>query len=202
MSDGKKPTLLAEVFKNDFQTPPEVCKYMASLVPDECRKILEPTAGSGNLKKALENFGFDVTAPDDFFLLPKIKFDAVVMNPPFSEKFTFLENAPESYTSHKGMKVGYRILVDCMELADKVIALMPWFTISDSDRRLRYLKSYGLKAITALPRKTFQYTRIQTMVLELDRNHQGTTEFKVFDYLSHQPSIMNLSNFKQEVPNG
>ena len=50
--------------------------------------------------------------------------------------------------------------------------------ISDSDVRLRYLKNYGLKSITALPRKTFQYARIQTVVLELDRDYKGDTIFK------------------------
>ncbi len=31
--------------------------------------------------------------------------------------------------------------------------------------------------------RTFQYARIQTIVLHLDRRYRGATEFKVFDLL-------------------
>lgn len=82
------------------------------------------------------------------------------------------------------MKIGYQILLDCMEMSDHVIALMPWFTLSDSDVRLRALKSYGMKSITALPRKTFEYARIQTVVIELEKGYQYPTEFRVYDLLS------------------
>lgn len=104
------------------------------------------------------------------------------MNPPFSAKYAFLENAKEDYTKH-GMRLGYQILKECMEMSDNVIALMPWFTISDSDVRLRFLKSFGMKSITALPRKTFQYARIQTCVLCLEKGYAGKTEFVVYDLL-------------------
>lgn len=79
-----------------------------------------------------------------------------------------------------GMRLGYLILKECMSRSNIIIALMPWFTISDSDVRLRYLKKYGLRSVTALPRRTFQYARIQTVVLHLEKSYKGDTLFKVF----------------------
>lgn len=164
----------------DFQTPPAVADYMVSLIPVEAYSILEPTPGQGNLIKALN--GFKVTAPDDFFLLDKsARYDCIIMNPPFSAKYAYLENAEQDF-SKSGMKLGYHILTECMKMSDNVIALMPWFTISDSDVRLRFIKQFGLRSITALPRKTFQYARIQTCVFELEREYTGETIFKTFDF--------------------
>lgn len=82
---------------------------------------------------------------------------------------------------YKGMKFGYEILSECMELSNNIIALMPWFTIVDSDVRLREIYKFGLKSITALPRKTFDYARIQTCILEMDKSFKGDTLFKVFN---------------------
>ncbi len=81
------------------------------------------------------------------------------------------------------MEVAYKVLGQLMSMSDNIIALMPWFTISDSDVRLRSIKQFGLISVTALPRKTFQYARIQTMVLQMQRGYKGQTEFKVFDLL-------------------
>jgi len=150
-------------------------QYMAAMLPKNVNTVLEPTPGIGNIVSALE--GYDVTAPTDFFLLDKQRFDAAVLNPPFSSKYAFMENAPDI----KGMRLGYYILTECMDMADVIIALMPWFTISDSDVRLRFLKNFGLKSLTALPRKTFQYARIQTCVFELRKGWKGETIFKTFD---------------------
>lgn len=166
----------------DYQTPLLICDYMTSLVPNDAKKVLEPTPGIGNLKSSLERSGYKVTAPQDYFLLKKQRFDAVVMNPPFSSKYAIMKNAPVGIDKH-GMRLGYHILTECMEMSDIVIALMPWFTISDSDVRLRFLKDYGLKSLTALPRKTFEYARIQTVILELRKGHKKETVFKVFDRL-------------------
>jgi len=69
-----------------------------------------------------------------------------------------------------------------MKKSNNVIALMPWFTISDSDVRLRFLKNYGLKSLTALPRKTFQYARIQTVIIELQKGYDKETIFKTFQF--------------------
>ena len=102
------------------------------------------------------------------------------MNPPFSSKYAF--GIPDGLED-KGMRLGYFMLQECMEKSNHVIALMPWFTISDSDVRLRALIDYGLRSITALPRKTFNYIRVQTMVLELERGYKGITEFKTMSPL-------------------
>lgn len=170
----------ADLYSEDFQTPISVCKYMVRLIPDGVKTILEPSAGAGNILSQLA--GYDVTAPEDFFLLPSGRFDCVLMNPPFSSKFARLENAPTGF-DYKGMRMGYFFLTECMKRTNNVIALMPWFTISDSDVRLRYLKSWGMKSITALPRKTFEYARIQTCIFHLQKGFKGTTEFKVYDLL-------------------
>jgi hypothetical protein len=42
---------------------------------------------------------------------------------------------------------------------------------------MRHLVSFGLKSITPLPRRTFQYARIQTVVIELQKGYQGKTIF-------------------------
>lgn len=169
------------VIDTNFQTPPEVCRYMASLIPIGCITILEPTPGTGNLVHALK--GYQVTAPEDYFLMDKNqRFDCVVMNPPFSSKTANTENIVGNFSA-KGMRFGYAMLLDCMKYSDNVIALMPWFTISDSDVRLRWLKKHGLVSVTALPRKTFEYTRIQVCILQLSKGFAGRTEFKVFDFL-------------------
>lgn len=166
----------------NFQTPWQVCLLMADMVPDGSKTILEPTPGLGNLVKALQSKGYNVTAAEDFFLIdPESRYDCVVMNPPFSSKTAFLQNAPENFSEH-GLRLGYYMLTEAMKLSDNIIALMPWFTVSDSDIRLRFLKSFGIKSLTALPRKTFKYARIQTVVIELEKGFSGETVFKVFDF--------------------
>ncbi|MCP9763834.1 hypothetical protein [Lacihabitans soyangensis] len=166
-----------------FQTPTAVCEYMVGLVPDGSRRILEPTRGLGNIVNALVRKGkYMVYQPEDFFLLDKTKrFDCVVMNPPFSLPSAKVENAPADVDLN-GMRVGYYILEECMKLSDNVIALMPWFTIASSDVRLRKLKAYGMKSLTNLPRKTFDYARIQTTIIELEKGYQGETIFRAFDF--------------------
>lgn len=183
----------AQQLINDFQTPPDVCRYMVSLLPDNVKTVLEPTSGKGNIVAALNEGGaYKVTAPEDFFLLDKsLRFDAIVMNPPFSSGSAILDNAPKSFDL-KGMKAGHFFLTECMQRSDTVIALMPWFTISDSDVRLRYLNSYGIRSITALPRKTFEYVRIQTCILHLEKGFKGVTEFRVFDQIPKIKSDMDL----------
>jgi hypothetical protein len=166
-------------YVNDFQTPEYIANYMASLIPDGVCTVLEPTPGMGNLVKAL--WKYKVTAPKDYWALDKTqRFDAIVANLPFSEKTFF--NCPEEFKG-QGMKVAYEQMKVLMDMSDNLILLMPWFTISDSDVRLRTLKRYGLISVTALPRKTFQYARIQTCVLQLQKGYSGSTEFKVFDLL-------------------
>ena len=166
---------------SNFQTPLPVCSYVVNMIPQHAVKILEPTPGLGNIVKALKDKNiYDVVTAGDFFLLDKNqRYDCIVMNPPFSSKYAFIDNAPNN-TYLKGMKLGYHILKECMQMSDNIIALVPWFTISDSDVRMRYLKDYGIKSLTALPRKTFQYARIQTVIIELEKGHQAETLFRTF----------------------
>jgi type I restriction-modification system DNA methylase subunit len=197
--DWRSDTSETKDYRTDFQTPPDVCKYMASLIPAGSVTVLEPSPGIGNIVRELDDY--KVTHPKDFFLLDKrIRFDCVVMNPPFSTKYALMENAPADF-QHKGMRLGYYFLTECMKMSDHIIALMPWFTISDSDIRLRAIKDFGLKSITALPRRTFQYARIQTCVLEMEFRYRGTTEFKVYDRLKESIQIP-ISEFEREVANG
>lgn len=160
----------------NFQTPPSVCRYMASLIPESARTVLEPTPGQGNLVQAVIDRGLHtVTAAEDFFLVDKrLWFDCIIMNPPFSSKSAILDNAPVEINT-RGMRAGYYILQECMKMSDNIIALMPWFTLLDSDVRMRHITRFGLKSLTPLPRKTFSYSRIQTVVLNLERGYSGTT---------------------------
>jgi len=168
-----------------FQTPLPVCDVMAQMVPYYCKKIFEPTPGEGNIVRSLNAHGFlNITTPPqgDFFLMDRNeRFDCIVMNPPFSGKTAFTENAAEEVGRH-GLRVGYYILKECMQMSDTVIALMPWFTLTDSDVRLRFIKEYGLRSLTSLPRKTFQYARIQTVILEMQKGYEGETIFRTMQF--------------------
>jgi len=170
-----------KMIDNRFQTPPVICEYMCSMIPRNACTILEPTYGEGNILRALDNMqqSLAIMAPYNFFDLDKNKrFDAIVMNPPFSSKYAY--GVPDE-VKETGMRLGYYILTECMKMSDHIIALMPFFTIIDSDVRLRFMKEFGLKSITALPRKTFQYARIQTCIFELEKGFSGDTIFKAID---------------------
>lgn len=169
-----------EKAKEDFQTPQPVCELMANMVPASAKVVLEPTPGIGNLVAALEQKGFETVTPWNFFDMNlDQRFDAIVMNPPFSTRSAY--GYPEDL-GHDGMRLGYYILTRCMNMSDNVIALMPWFTITDSDVRMRYIKDFGLKSITALPRKTFEYARIQTCIFEIEKGWKEETIFRTFDF--------------------
>jgi hypothetical protein len=170
----------------EYQTLPEICAYMAGLIPETARTVLEPTPGKGNLVRAIEARGFDCTAPGNFFDVGRAQFDSIVLNPPFSEKHAF--GIPVG-ANLSGMKLGYHILTECLHMSNSVVALMPWFVLTDSDRRMRQFKKYGIRSITALPRRAFSYSRIQTMVIEFSKHYSGSTEFKVFDLLNPAPEL-------------
>jgi hypothetical protein len=143
----------------NFQTPPEICKYMVSLVPNGCKTILEPTPGEGNIVKELGNY--NVTAPEDFFQLSSSIFDCIVMNPPFTP-----------------MKLGYKILYRCMEMSNNIIALMPWLVLINSTKRTSDIINFGLKSITHLPRNVFKGSRVQTCILQMQKGYFGDISFK------------------------
>jgi hypothetical protein len=152
-----------EKFKDwgdQFQTPVGICRYMASLLPEKAGLILEPTPGRGNLVKELESHG-EVICPDDLNSMPDDRFDWIVMNPPFTP-----------------MKQGYDILYRCMGMSDNIIALMPYLTIINGERRTRDIMAFGLKSITHLPRSAFKGSRVQTCILEMSKGYAGETIFK------------------------
>lgn len=151
-----------------FQTPPWCCDVMVSMVPAGVRTVLEPTPGLGNLASALRKASYEVTAPTgDFFKQDwqGKKFDAVVMNPPFSPP-----------------KLGYDIMFQCMEMSESVICLQPWEVIINSERRLRRIKEYGLKSVSHLPRKTFPGARVRCCILELSKGYSGPVTFQAIEF--------------------
>lgn len=150
----------------NFQTRSDVCQYMVSLLPANIKTVLEPTPGKGNLISSLQQQGLEITAPDEFFSWVRSSthtFDAVVMNPPFTP-----------------MKLGYQILDYCIELADTIIALMPWLTIINSERRTAKIKQFGLKSITHLPRNAFPGARVQTCILHMEKHYHHDTIFYIY----------------------
>ncbi|NOU19408.1 MAG: hypothetical protein HOO91_17770 [Bacteroidales bacterium] len=166
----------------NYQTPPSICEYMISLMPEWAFTILEPTPGEGNIVRQLLLKDVSVTAPDDFFTMNfKQRFDCIVMNPPFSHKTANLQNSPKDIDL-KGLQVGYYILKQCMAMSDHVIAIMPITIITDSDKRKEELALFGLKSVTILPRKTFDYNRIASVVLELHKGYVGLRELKMSNF--------------------
>lgn len=145
---------------DNFQTPEYICEYMASFLPNDAGFILEPTPGKGNLVKSLEKHG-KVYAPKYFEDVKDVKFDWIVMNPPFTP-----------------MKQGYDILYKCMEMTDNIIALMPYLTIINGEKRTQDIMGWGLKSITHLPRSVFKGSRVQTCILEMKKGYKGDTIFK------------------------
>ena len=140
---------------------------MVSLLQkDEYNTILEPTPGEGNLANAANSKGI-VICPNDFFELEPQRFEAVVMNPPFTP-----------------MELGYRILFACMEMSDEVVALMPWLTLINSQKRTDTLVSFGLKSVTHLPRTIFKGARVQCCIIHLVKGYTQKTLFENYSSLA------------------
>lgn len=139
----------------DFQTHPNVCQYMVSLLPAGISRVLEPTPGEGNLVRALREKGYKVIAPSEFWDVSG-RFDAVVLNPPFTP-----------------MEEGYCILYAVMEMSDIIIALMPWLALINSEKRTDNIEGFGLKGVTHLPRSAFKGSRVQTCILEMQKGFTG-----------------------------
>jgi hypothetical protein len=146
-----------------FQTSHWCCTYMASPLPQDCRTVLEPTPGAGNLVAALGDR--DITTPaGDFWqeIAPRnLWLDCVAMNPPFSLPL-----------------LGYQILLRCKAMTNHIIALMPWLTIINSARRTKLIRDYGLVSVTHLPRSTFPGTRVQCCILQMCRGFLGVTALR------------------------
>lgn len=139
---------------------------MAAFIPyKEHQTILEPTPGIGNLVRAVENKGYVVSPKLFEHIVRGSRYDWIIMNPPFTP-----------------MKKGYEILFDCMKMSDNIIALMPWLTIINSEKRTKAIMEFGLVSITHLPRKTFNGSRVQCCVLELKKGAIGNPIFRTFNW--------------------
>jgi hypothetical protein len=147
----------------EFQTPIEVANYMVGMT--YCYQngyILEPTPGNGNIVNAIKQYDLKPVVPDgDFWEMEhKRKYGAVVMNPPFTP-----------------MKLGYKFLYKCMELSDEIVALMPWLTIINGEKRTNDIMNFGLKSITHLPRSIFKGSRVQCCILHMNKGWDEPTVF-------------------------
>lgn len=164
----------------DFQTPLWLCEYMASMVPANCRTVLEPTPGSGNLVNALLARGFEVIAPADYFKLDRtLYYDAVVMNPPFMPE-NLTGDIPREITAfRRGSHTGYWFIYEMMNRAPYVLTIIPWYFVINSHRRTRTLFNHGFKSVTNLSRNTFkEKIKAQVCLIELQQGYTGPCEFK------------------------
>ncbi len=144
----------------NFQTPPYLCAFLveelACQLPPPAR-ILEPTPGpSRNLVTALAQRGYEVVPPargEDYWQFIKTagSFDAAACNPPFSPA-----------------TVGYAIIADVLRRTQLVVTVLPWVSVTNSDRRTAFYLEQGLFRIVHLPRRTWPGSRTQTAVLEFD----------------------------------
>jgi len=159
-----------------FQTPPFVARYMISLIPDGVKTVLEPTPGQGNIVKEL-NGRYEVIAPQDFFLWQAERVDCVVMNPPFTDKEVVIENAPREVKKLKGADIGYWLLYQMLDISDNVIALVPWYAVINSKKRVVEYMRYGLVSVTNLSRSVFK-TRVQVCILQFCKGYENKTEFR------------------------
>lgn len=153
-----------------FQTHPQVAKYMARLLsPFDNAYILEPTPGKGALIRAVKRIQpkCHFTAPRDFWKLAasgkQSYFDYAIMNPPFTP-----------------MSEGFRYLQEVMTMTDEIVALMPWFTVINSERRLEKLQDFGITSITHIPRKAFPGSRVQCCILHLHNRYSSPRPVTVF----------------------
>lgn len=147
----------------NFQTPPPLAAYMASLIPVRYRRslVIEPTPGAGNLLVALGKAGFThvEAPPGDFFRWTPTRQPKVVLgNPPWSP-----------------MQLAYEILERCLADFEPqfVVMLMPWLTLINSDRRTRMLREFGLRKVLHVPRSLFPGIRAQCCILVLEKGYAG-----------------------------
>lgn len=150
--------------ENGFQTPAWVCDFMAASIHGHPNTILEPTPGNGNIIRSIEKYHPDATiiVPDgDFMTMAPQEVDIVIANPPFTP-----------------MAAGYEMLYRFFEFSGNVVALMPWLTVINSEKRLDILKSHGLRGIVHLPRRAFSGSRVQTCILTFTKGYKGVISFR------------------------
>jgi hypothetical protein len=147
--------------EQDFKLPIDVSIYISNFIPfKKNQTILCPMLDKGNLLNTISGKGNIITPPDFFSYTHMSKYDWVIMKP----------TSP--------MKTCYDVLDSCMLLSDNIIALVPWLTMINGDKRTAKIMKFGLKSITHLPRNTFAGSRTQTCILELEKGYKGQTIFK------------------------
>ena len=65
-----------------------------------------------------------------------------------------------------------------MEMSDNIVALMPWLTIINSQKRTSDIINFGLKSITHLPRSIFKGARVQTCILQMEKEYNKDIIFR------------------------
>ena len=60
---------------------------------------------------------------------------------------------------------------------------MPYLAIINGEKRTNDIMNFGLKSITHLPRSTFKGSRVQTCILEMQKEYKGDTIFKLLPKL-------------------
>jgi len=163
-----------EMAEYGFQTPADVADRMAALAATERpRRILEPCSGRGVLVSAARRTfpnaeitsveisegycreqrkaGFRV-ARRDFFEMspPDRKYDLVLANPP-----------------HSPMVVGYKMMDQLAEFSDRMVVIMPWLWLINSQARHEKWRK-RIRTAIHLPRSTFPGARIQTAIFDID----------------------------------
>lgn len=146
---------LKQGMSDDYQTPPEALTPLLPYLKNDWT-IWEPAEGSGNLSKALYEYGFDVVASElylnerdgiigdallpineqgkflyhyknkDFLSWEPNKFNCIITNPPFKFKQQFLQR--------------------CYELGRPFALLLP-LTTFETAKRQELFKKYGLEVI-------------------------------------------------------
>jgi hypothetical protein len=145
-----------------FQTPDWVTHKMCDLLNFKPEIILEPTPGEGFMVKILQSRfpQSNVLYPQDYWKYrkygPYFRPEVIIANPPFSP-----------------MKKGYDFLFDFMELTDRIISIMPWYSIIQSVKRTQKILNFGLKRVIHLPRSVFRGSRVNCCVLDLHFGYHG-----------------------------
>jgi hypothetical protein len=153
--------------RDSYQTPTWVTDAVAPHLRNfGVKEVWEPAAGNGQMVKALERHGFNVTATDiaddnyDFLECdPLDHYDAIVTNPPYGLAQEFVERALQLTEPLRGtvamlLRVDYdsaatrlHLFADCPAFALKVVLTkrIVWFepkTANPSENHAWYLWSW------------------------------------------------------------
>ncbi|AIA83135.1 DNA methyltransferase [Podophage Lau218] len=122
---------------DEYYTPPEGIEPLVKFLNKELR-YYEPTAGkSQRIVKYLTSKGFNITGskPDEDFLKGDFSdYDAIITNPPFSNKGDFIER--------------------CYEIGKPFALLMPVSTIQGQKRGKRFIED-GIELLVLNKRVSF-----------------------------------------------